>query len=149
MNCDAVGRPMEILLVEDSLPDAGLTINALNDGGVQHRTNLVRDGEEAMGFLRQTGRFGQAPCPDLILLDLNLPKKDGREVLDEIKKDQKLRSIPVVIMTASEAHEDFLRSEHLRVDAYINKPIDLKKFTALVKKLKSFWHKGIILPSEV
>ena len=137
---------MEILLVEDSLTDAQLAIEALKHGQVKHRLTLVRDGMEAMTFLRQEGPFTKAPRPDLILLDLQLPKMDGREVLMHVKSDEQLKQIPVVILTASQAHEDILKSEDLFVDSYMTKPVDLEKFLALVKQLKKFWLEDVILP---
>ncbi len=143
---EVVGRPMEILLVEDSLVDARLTIEALRRGGIKHRLTIVRDGHEAMEFLHQQDRFARAPRPDLILLDLQLPKKDGREVLADIKADLDLRAIPVVILSASQTHEDLLRGELLRVEGYMVKPIDLEKFVQLVRQLKDFWHADVILP---
>ena len=146
MSRETVGRPMEILLVEDSLTDAQLAIEALKRGQVKHRLTLVRDGLEAMAFLRQEGPFAKAPRPDLILLDLQLPKLDGREVLAHVKSDDNLKQIPVVILTASEAHEDILKSEDLFVDSYMTKPVDLDKFLALVKQLKKFWLEDVILP---
>ncbi len=144
---EVVGRPMEILLVEDSLVDARLTMEALRRGGIKHRLTIVRDGEEAMQFLHQADRFVHAPRPDLILLDLQLPKKDGREVLSEIKVDLSLQSIPVVILTASQAHEDLLRSELLRVEGYLVKPVDLDRFVQLIRQLKDYWHADVILPT--
>jgi CheY-like chemotaxis protein len=144
---EVVGRPMEILLVEDSLVDARLTFEALRRGGIKHRLTIVRDGEEAMQFLHQQHRFAHAPRPDLILLDLQLPKKDGREVLSEIKADLELQAIPVVILSASQTHEDLLRGELLRVEGYMVKPVDLDKFIQLVKQLKDFWHADVILPA--
>ncbi len=146
MSRETVGRPMEILLVEDSLTDAQLTIMALREGRVKHRLTLVRDGLEAMSFLRQEKQFARAPLPDLILLDLQLPKMDGREVLANIKSDEKLKQIPIVVLTSSEAHEDILRSEKLFVDSYMVKPVDMVKFLAVVRQLKSFWLADVILP---
>lgn len=147
MNHETVGRPMEILLVEDSLADARLAIEALKRGDIKHRLTLVRDGEEALEFLQQTGRFSRVPRPDLILLDLHLPKRDGREVLTAIRSDLDLKQIPVVILTASKAHEDLIRSELLQVDAYMVKPVDLEKFVELVRQLRHFWHADVILPT--
>jgi CheY-like chemotaxis protein len=142
-----VGRPMEILFVEDSLADARLTIEALKNGAVKHRLTLVRDGIEAMEFLQREGRFARAPRPDLILLDLGLPKKDGREVLEEIKAEGNLKTIPIVIVTISKDEEDVLRSERLGVNAYITKPVDLEKFLTLVRQLRNTWHADVILPT--
>ena len=149
MDQDTVGRPMEILLVEDSLADARLVIEALREGDFKHRLTCVRDGEEAMLFLRQEERFAQAPRPDLVLLDLNLPRKDGREVLDEIRLDANLHDMPVVIMTSSDMHEDMVRAEQLSVDAYVTKPVNLDKFVSIIRELKRFWREGVILPVEV
>lgn len=140
------GRPMEILLVEDSPADAAITMRVLKEGHVRHRLTLVADGEEALLFLRRQERFARAPRPDLILLDLNLPKLDGREMLDEIRRDEELREIPVVVMTSSPEHEEGIRMEHLQVEDYINKPIDRDSFLQLVRRLKSHWHADVILP---
>ncbi len=143
----AIGRPMELLLVEDGLVDARLAIGALSQGGFRHRVTLVRDGEEAMEFIFQRGKFAQVPRPDLILLDLQLPKKSGLEVLNEVKSHEGLKDIPVVIMTASEAEEDRLQCDSLRVDGYIVKPVNFEKFLELVRRLKKFWLDDVILPS--
>ena len=147
MNQETVGRSMEILLVEDSLVDARLAIEALKRGEIKHRLTLVRDGGEALEFLQRAGRFLQVPRPDLVLLDLYLPKRDGREVLASIRSEPDLKRVPVVVLTASEAHEDLVRSELLQVDAYMVKPVDLKKFVELVKQFKHFWHADVILPT--
>lgn len=146
MSQDMVGRPMEILLVEDSLEDAGLTIQALREGQVECRVSLVRDGEEAMDFLLQKGVYARTPRPDLILLDLQLPKKDGREVLAEVRADEQLQGVPVVVLTASQVHEEILKSESLEVDSYMVKPVDLKQFITVVRKLRRFWLDEVILP---
>ncbi len=146
MNQNAVGRPMEILLVEDNLEDAGSTIEALKQGQVKCRVSLVRDGEEAMEFLRRQGRYARVPRPDLILLDLKLPKKHGRRVLAEIRADDQLTDVPVVVMTGSPVHEEILRSENLQVDNYLLKPVDMQKFIALIKSLRRFWMAEVILP---
>ena len=142
-----VGRPMEILLVEDSLVDARLTMGALKKGQVPHRLTLVRDGAEAMEFLRQEGCFARAPRPDLMLLDLHLPKKDGLEVLSEVKADYDLQSIPIVVLTASDVTEDMQKCELLHVDAYMNKPVDTERFIEVVRQLKRFWHANLIMPA--
>jgi len=144
---DTVGRPMEILLVEDDLEDAGLTIEALRQGDVRCRVSLVRDGEEAVDFLHRRGRYGRAPRPDLILLDLNLPKKNGREVLAELKADRRLCRKPVVVLTASAAHREILEEEGLHVEDYLLKPIDAGQFVHLVKSLRRYWLSDVILPS--
>ncbi|NOX54534.1 MAG: response regulator [Planctomycetes bacterium] len=146
MKSEAVGRPMEILLIEDSVTSARFTMGALRKGEIQHRLTWLRDGEDALEFLHRRGKFVRAPRPDLILLDLGLPKKDGREVLAEIKQDEDLKKIPVVILTASTAAEDVLISERLQVEGYLTKPVDLEKFLWLVKELKGYWLQGVILP---
>jgi chemotaxis family two-component system response regulator Rcp1 len=138
---------MEILLIEDGLLDARVAIGALKRGGFRHRLTLVRDGSEAIEFLRQQGRFTLAPRPDLILLDLMLPKKSGLDVLNEIKQDEELRAIPVVVMTNSIAEEDELQCRSLNVDEYIVKPLNLDKFLELVRKLKKFWLNDVTLPA--
>lgn len=147
MGQNTVGRPMEILLVEDSLTSARLTMGGLKNGQVQHRLTWVTTGEDALEFLRQQGKFGRAPRPDLILLDLGLPKKDGREVLREIKEDSKFSDIPVVVLTASTDQEDRLASERLQVESYLNKPVNVEKFRDLVAKLSRFWHADMIVPT--
>jgi CheY-like chemotaxis protein len=142
-----IGRPMEILLVEDALVDASVTIGALRRGQVQHRMTLIRDGAEAMEFLRQEGKFARAPRPDLILLDLGLPKLDGRQVLQQIKAHDTLSSIPVVIMTSSDDEEDRVQSEMLGVDSFITKPVDFEKFLSVIRQLKRYLHADLILPA--
>lgn len=142
-----VGRPMEILLVEDSRSDARLTMEALRDSQVKHRLTIVTDGGEAMLFLRRQQHFALAPRPDLILLDLNLPIKDGREVLTEIKEDQELNRIPVVVLTASQDHEDLLQSQQLCIEGFLRKPVDHDQFVTLLRKLKTYWHADVVLPS--
>lgn len=148
MNRELVGRPMEILLIEDNFTDAALTIRALERGQVRHRLTLVRDGAEALEFLRRQGRFARAPRPDLILLDLNLPRIDGRELLSDLKSDEDLSAIPVVIMTGSEDYEDELRSQRLNVEGYVTKPVDMPKFLSIVKELKDYWMSDVILPNS-
>jgi len=148
MTNQVVGRPMEILLIEDGLLDARVTIQALRDGEIKHRLTLVRDGQEALEFLHQRGRFSRAPRPDLVLLDLMLPKRTGTEVLAEIRNDNGLREIPVVVLTASDAPEDKNACEVLEVDSYITKPVNLQKFLGVVKQLKRFWLDDVIVPAE-
>jgi CheY-like chemotaxis protein len=147
MSQDTVGRPMEILLVEDNLEDAGSAIRALQQGGVKCRVSLVRDGEEAMHFLRAEGIYAKAPRPDLILLDLKLPKKHGREVLAEIRADAQLADIPVVVLTVSRTHREVLESEGLEVESYMVKPVDLDQFLDVVKSLRQFWLSEVLLPT--
>ena len=143
---ETVGRPMEILLVEDDLEDAGLTIDALRQGDVPCRISLVRDGEEAMEFLLRKDKFRRAPQPDLILLDLNLPKKSGREVLAEIKADQRLARVPVVVLTGSLTHQQILQSENLHVESYLTKPVDRPQFDGVVKSLRKYMLSDVTLP---
>lgn len=149
MNQETVGRPMEILLVEDSLTDARLAIEALRQGDIKHRLTLVRDGNEATDFLERRGVFSRAPRPDLILLDLQLPKRDGRDLLTVVRNDGDLKAIPVVILTASKAHQDIVRSELLQVDGYLLKPLDVTEFVRLVRQLRHFWHADVILPQSL
>ena len=142
------GRPIEILLVEDSAADVLLTEEALQEAKVLNRLSVVRDGVEAMDFLRQRGQYAEAPRPDLILLDLNLPRKDGREVLAEIKADPVLHRIPVVVLTTSEAEEDVLKSYDLHANCYITKPVDLAQFLDVLRVVEDFWLTIVKLPSE-
>lgn len=134
-----MGAPIEILLIEDSPGDVRLTKEALREGKVRNRLNVAVDGAEAMEFLRREGQFSDAPRPDLILLDLNLPRKDGREVLSEIKADPNLASIPVVVLTTSKDEEDVLRSYQLHANCYVTKPVDLEQFIKVVKAIEDFW----------
>jgi two-component system, chemotaxis family, response regulator Rcp1 len=146
MGSETVGRPMEILLVEDDLEDAGLTMDALNKGDVKCRVSLVRDGEEALEFIRRQGKYARAPRPDLILLDLNLPKVNGREVLAEIDNDGLLTDVPIVVLTASHTHREILESSRLHVEDYLVKPVDLDQFISVVKSLRQYWFADVILP---
>jgi len=139
-------RPIEILLVEDNPGDVRLTQEALREGKVRNHLHVVADGVEAMAFLRREGQHAQAPQPDLILLDLNLPKKGGREVLAEIKEDPELRRIPVVILTVSKAEEDVLKSYNLHANCYITKPVNLDQFLEVVKSIEDFWLTVVMLP---
>lgn len=147
MERNTVGRPMDILLVEDSLTAARLTMGGLKSGKIPHRLTWVTDGEDALAFLYKSGKYSRAPRPDLILLDLGLPKKDGRQVLREVREDPTLAGIPVVVLTASTDQEDRLASEQLQVEAYLTKPVNLEKFLGLVTKLSRFWHEDMILPT--
>ena len=148
MICPAGTRPIEILLVEDNPGDVRLTREALKDGKVTNNLSVVRDGEQAMAFLRREGDYAEAPRPDLILLDLNLPRKDGREVLSEIKADQDLRRIPVVILTTSNHEHDILEAYDLNANCYITKPVDLDQFIGVVRSISSFWLTIVKLPPE-
>lgn len=142
------GRPIEILLVEDSLGDVRLTQEALREGKVHNRLSVVPDGVEALAFLRREGRHASAPRPDVILLDLNLPRKDGREVLAELKSDERLRRIPVVILTTSQDERDVLRAYDLHANCYITKPVDLDQFIAVVRSIETFWLTIVTLPER-
>jgi chemotaxis family two-component system response regulator Rcp1 len=140
------GQPLEVLLVEDSPGDVRLTKEALKDAKVHINLRVVRDGIDAMAFLMREGEYATALRPDLILLDLNLPKKDGREVLREIKENQELKSIPVVILTTSASEADILRSYLLHANCYITKPVNLDGFLTVVKSIDSFWLSVVKLP---
>lgn len=141
-------RPVDILLIEDSPSDADLTEEALSDGKVLNKLHWVEDGVEALAFLRRQGKYANAPRPDLILLDLNLPKKDGREVLAEIKADSTLKLIPVIVLTTSAAERDILETYELNANCYVTKPIDLEQFISVVKLIEEFWLALVKLPSE-
>jgi two-component system, chemotaxis family, response regulator Rcp1 len=141
-------QPIDILLVEDNPGDVRLTMEALKEGKVHNRLSVAPDGVEALAFLRQQGVYTDAPRPDVILLDLNLPKKDGREVLAEIKTDESLCRIPVVILTTSKAEEDILRSYELHANCYVTKPVDLEQFMKVVKSIEDFWFSIVRLPSR-
>jgi CheY-like chemotaxis protein len=141
-----VAPPVEILLVEDNPGDVRLTKEALKEGKVYNNLHWAKDGVEAMEFLRQEGRHAKAPRPDIILLDLNLPKKDGREVLASIKGDARFKQIPVVILTTSEAEEDVLKSYELHANCYVTKPVDLEKFIQVVQSIDRFWLTVVTLP---
>lgn len=147
MTMRMTNRPIEILLVEDNLGDARLTEEALKEGKVRNNLHHARDGVEAMEFLRRRGPHENAPRPDLVLLDLNLPRKDGREVLGEMKEDPDLKLIPVVVLTTSEAEQDVLRTYQLRANCYITKPVDLEKFITIVRSIEDFWLTIVRLPS--
>jgi chemotaxis family two-component system response regulator Rcp1 len=141
-------RPVDILLVEDNPGDVRLTKEALKDAKVLNEIYVAKDGVEAMQFVHHEGIFEDAPVPDLILLDLNLPKKDGREVLAEIKKDPKLKHIPVVVLTTSKADEDNAKTYNLHANAYITKPVDLNRFVEIMHALEEFWFTIVKLPPK-
>jgi len=139
---------INILLVEDNLGDIRLTQEALKENKVSNNLFVVKDGEEAMEFLRKENKYADVPRPDLILLDLNLPKKDGRQVLREIKENRELKSIPVVVLTISSAEEDVLQSYDLQANCYISKPLDLNKFITVVREIENFWFAIVRLPNK-
>ena len=146
MSAAESGRPVEILLVEDNPGDVGLTRETLKDSKLLNHMSVAENGVEALAFLRREGKYVNAPRPDLILLDLNLPKKDGREVLAEIKADERLRRIPVVVLTTSSAEKDILETYDLHANCYITKPVDLDQFIAVVKAIEEFWFTIVKLP---
>lgn len=139
---------VRILLVEDSLADARLIQEVFQDEKILVDVDLVRNGEDAMAFLHQAGQYKDAKCPDLILLDLNLPKKDGREVLAELKSTDKFKAIPVVVLTTSASEEDILRSYSLQASCYVTKPIDLDQFVKIIKSLDEFWFTAVRYPPK-
>ncbi len=141
--------PIEILLVEDNPGDVRLTKEALRDSKVTTRMHVVFDGVQALAFLHREGEYAAVPRPDLILLDLNLPRKSGREVLAEIKGDDDLRRIPVVILTTSQAEQDIIETYNLHANAYVNKPVDLNQFIKVVKSIEDFWFEIVRLPNGV
>ena len=139
-------RPIEILLVEDNPGDVMLTREAFEEGKISNNLNHVADGEEALAYLRKQGPYTHHPTPDLVLLDLNIPRKSGLEVLEEVKRDENLRNIPIVVLTTSEAEADILRSYHSHANAYITKPVDLEQFIKVVRTLEEFWLVVVRLP---
>lgn len=149
MSLEHTGRAAEFLLVEDNPGDVRLTCEALTESKVKNNLSIVGDGVEAMAFLRKEGKYENAPRPDVILLDLNLPRKNGLEVLAEIKADPSLKRIPVVIITSSEAEQDVLKTYDLHVNCYVNKPVDLEQFIKVVQSIETFWLTIVKLPSEI
>jgi CheY-like chemotaxis protein len=141
-------EPVEILLAEDNPGDAKLTRKALEQGNIINNLHVVTDGVEALQYLRQEGEYSDKPRPDLMLLDLNMPRKDGREVLEEIKTDAELRRLPVVVMTSSEAEEDIVQSYDLHANAYLTKPIDFDGFLEVVRGIEEFWLSVVRMPPE-
>jgi len=141
-------RPVEILLIEDSPSDTELTVEALREAKVRNHLSTVEDGVLAMDFLRRRGKFCDAPAPDLIMLDLNLPRKDGREVLAEIKADDELKTIPVVVLTTSRADQDVLRAYNLHANCFITKPVDFEQFLEVIRSIESFWLFVVTLPPK-
>lgn len=143
-----LSRAIEILLVEDNPADVRLTMEALKESKIHNKLNVVENGIEAMDYLRQKGQFSDASLPDIVLLDLNLPKKDGREVLQEIKGDESLRRIPVVILTTSQAEQDIMKAYDLYANCYIQKPVDLDQFLRVIRSIEDFWLTIVKLPRE-
>ncbi len=148
MNIEEIGRPIEILLVEDNPADVRLTIEVFKDARVHSHLSVVEDGVEALAFLRHEEKYAHAPRPDIVLLDLNLPKKDGLQVLAEIKEDENLKRIPVIILTTSQAEEDIIRTSDLHANCFITKPVALEEFIKVVESLKEFWLTVAKLPPE-
>jgi CheY-like chemotaxis protein len=142
------GRIIDILLVDDNPGDARLIIEAMRDAKLGYRVHIAEDGVDAMAFLRQEGQYSEAPRPDLILLDLNLPRKDGREVLAEVKSDPGLRRIPLVVLTTSRADEDVLRAYDLHANCYVTKPVGLEQFMLVIRQIDEFWIKVAVLPGK-
>ena len=141
-------QPIEILLVEDNPGDIRLTTEALKEQKLYNKLNIVTDGVEAMAYLRKEGKYSGATRPDLILLDLNLPRKDGREVLKDIKSDDSLKSIPVVVLTVSKFEEDIIKSYNLHANCYISKPVDLNQFLKVARSIQEFWFTMVKLPPK-
>jgi two-component system response regulator len=148
MNAITNGRPIEILLAEDSSTDVMLTKAALKFAKMRNNLHIVKDGVEVMSFLRKEGQYRDMPRPDLILLDLNMPRKDGREVLTEVKNDDDLKFIPVIVLTTSQAQEDVIRAYGLHANCYISKPVDFQQFTNVVRAIDTFWFTIVTLPVE-
>jgi CheY-like chemotaxis protein len=142
------GKVIDVLLVEDDPGDVLMTREAFEDNKVVNRLQVVSDGVSALTFLRKEGEFADAPTPDLVLLDLNLPRMDGREVLEAMKSDEKLRSIPVVVLTTSEAEEDVVRSYSLHANAYVTKPVDFDRFIEVVRQIDEFFVEVVRLPQH-
>jgi len=147
MKFTTFGRPIEILLVEDSATDVMLAEEALEHGKVSNNLSVVKDGVEAMAFLRNEGPYAVSPRPDLMLLDLNMPRKDGREVLAEVKADDKLKQIPIIVLTTSKAEQDVLNAYGLHANCYISKPVDFDQFAAVIQAIEQFWFSIVILPT--
>jgi chemotaxis family two-component system response regulator Rcp1 len=141
-------QPIEILLVEDNPADVRLTVEALKEEKIYNNLHVVTDGVEAIAFLRREGKYAKAVRPDLIFLDLNLPRKDGREVLKEIKSDDNLKAIPVVVLTVSKSEEDIVKSYKLHANCYITKPVDLNQFMKVIRSVQDFWLTIVKLPPK-
>lgn len=143
-----IGKPVQILLVEDNEGDVGLIEEVLEEERIKNVLHVAEDGEDAILFLHGDGKFSGSPRPDIVLLDLNLPNKDGREVLKEIKADSNLKSIPVVILTTSQAEKDIIRAYELHANAYINKPLDFDQFISVIESISNFWLEIVKLPTR-
>lgn len=143
-----IDKPVEILLAEDNPGDVMLTRKALEQGKLANNLHVTTDGVDALEFLRQDGEYEDAPRPDLILLDLNMPRKDGQEVLKELRADDELRRIPVVVLTSSESEEDIVRSYELNANAYLTKPVDFDGFVEIVNRLENFWFQVVKFPEK-
>lgn len=148
MNSQTTERPIEILIVDDNPGDVRLTVEALKDGNVQNRLHTAQDGVEAIAFLRRKGEYADAPLPDLILLDLNMPRMNGSQLLAEVKADSALKHIPVIILTGSREIEDIVKTNNLHADRYVIKPIDPEQFIRTVKSIIDFWLTTVKLPTE-
>ncbi len=148
MNTETIVKPIDILLIEDNPGDVRLTIEALKEGKVYNNLSCAENGEDALNFLRKKGKYANAVRPNLIILDLNLPKKDGREVLKEVKEDPDLKRIPIVVLTSSSAEEDILKSYDLHANCYIKKPLDINQFINIVHSIKEFWFSIVLLPPK-
>lgn len=148
MNSGDVCRPIEILLVEDNPGDVRLTVEVMKESKVHNKIHVAEDGVEALAFLRKQGKYKDACRPDMVLLDLNLPRKDGREVLAELKADDDLKRIPVVVLTTSRAEQDIVKTYNLHANAYICKPVDLNQFINVVKTIENFWLTIVVLPAN-
>lgn len=148
MNAHDAAEPADILLVEDNPGDVRLTKEAFKDGQITNTLHVVDDGVEALDFLFQRNEYEDAPIPDLVLLDLNLPRTDGEEVLEELKEDPELRSIPVIVLTSSRAEEDVVRSYELHANAYLTKPVDPDEFIETIRAFETFWFSVVRLPPE-
>ncbi|MBF0499456.1 MAG: response regulator [Candidatus Riflebacteria bacterium] len=148
MNDQISGKAIHILIVEDNPGDVRLALEALKESKIMNTMSVLEDGAEVMPYLRREGKYAKALRPDLILLDLNLPKKDGREILNEIKNDPAIMTIPVVILTTSQAEEDILRAYNLHANCYITKPVDLDQFLTVVRAIENFWLTIVKLPAK-
>ncbi|MDY6964705.1 MAG: response regulator [Halobacteriota archaeon] len=148
MDDETGSRPINILLAEDNPGDVRLTQEAFKEGKLRNKLYVTGDGVEAMAFLKREGEYADVPRPDLILLDLNMPRKNGREVLEEIKTDDELKRIPVVILTTSKAEEDILKTYNLHANCYISKPVDMDQFIDVVKLIENFWFTVVKLPGR-